>query len=106
MLVRGAAGRVARVRLRRFAQHIRQERQDDEHERERDGQIHAGRVRDPVRDIAQVRDGEHRAADEVLEIDGCAVGRIVCVSLRIKVLIFRINGDDAVRDDIEILIDL
>ena len=58
-----------------------------------------------MRNIAQIRDGEHRAADEVLEIDRCAVGRVVRVSLRVEMLVFRIDGDHAVCDDIQVLIE-
>ena len=58
-----------------------------------------------MRDITQVRDGEHRAADEVLEIDRCAVGRVIRVSLRVEMLVFRIDGDHAVCDNIQVLIE-
>ena len=81
----------------------------DEHERERrdgDDERHVapGRVLDVAHEVAEVGHGEHRHADEVLEVDGGAVGRVVGVALGVEVLVRLVDLDDAVRGHVEVLV--
>ena len=58
----------------------------------------------PLRYIAQPWDGKHRLADEIFKRDGRGVRRFIRVALRGELPPPGVNGDDAVRGKLQILV--